>query len=401
MARFRGQAVLFGGFHEGGVSDETYTLDLTSMEWTLPQDDGRIPESRQGASSILLGDSLILTSGCDYARKLCYSDLFLLDLPTMWWTQVQPFRGSDSFVGRERATASSVGQTMFLFGGCQLYSYCLNDMIVINTGIECPNDCWNNGVCRGGVCLCSAGYVGVDCSIRTHCQASCHYQGFCNSDVECECYPGYMGSLCQTWINCPSNCTSELNGRCEPNGQCNCRENYYGADCAEYSLAPVVLIRETDTEEIEEEVAQNAANNATAGQIAGESTANSTAVSPISGENSTNIATVSPAEVTASSNAIATGMPLPVSAIEFPLTDSSKLHSYACPFNCHGHGICQDKTCFCHSSYTGTACESKQHSSLPLFPVACLALGALCIGLLVSYVYIRQAKKGVRRLPGL
>jgi hypothetical protein len=166
-----------------------------------------------------------------------------------------------------------------------------------------------------------------------------------------------------------------------------------------------VLIRETDTEEIEEEMVQSSANNATVGQVSGESTANSTAVSPISGENTTSNATISlvstTAEATTSSNPVATGMPLPVSAIEFPLKDSSQLHSYACPFNCHGNGICQDKTCFCHSSYTGTACESKRHGSLPLFPVACLALVALCIGLLVSYLYIRQAKKGGQRLPGL
>ena len=405
MTGFRGQAVMFGGFHEGGVSNEVYSLDLTSLEWTLPLDDGRIPESRQGAASIVLGDSLFMTSGCDYSRKTCYSDLYLLDLTTMWWTLIQPFRGSDSFTSREKAAMTSVGQTLFLFGGCQLYSYCLNDLIAINTGITCPNDCWNNGVCRNGVCLCDPGYIGIDCEIRTRCEANCHYQGLCNGNAVCDCYPGYIGSICQTWVNCPNNCTAEINGVCQGNGECKCSENYYGQDCKEFSLcgecahgrcdeqecvcsegwegkqcsSPVVTTSETENEEVE--------------TLDISTPSNTTAALPNNTPEPSNIS-IEPTNTTADSTD--NSPPQPVSALEFPLEDLSHLHAPNCAFNCHNHGICHEDVCFCSSEYTGTYCEVRKTHQVSVMLVVGVALAALSVGLMVSCMYIRKRNTTLR-----
>ena len=70
------------------------------------------------------------------------------------------FFSTQAFTGRESFSSNVMGADIYVFGGCLLYESCYNDMIVYDTGVACPNDCNDNGVCRNDRCVCSQGYYG-------------------------------------------------------------------------------------------------------------------------------------------------------------------------------------------------------------------------------------------------
>jgi len=46
-----------------------------------------------------------------------------------------------------------------------LYTRCINEIIGIYTIGYCPQGCYNNGTCVSPyVCVCSAGWTGLDCN---------------------------------------------------------------------------------------------------------------------------------------------------------------------------------------------------------------------------------------------
>ena len=220
---------LFGGFHEGGVSGELYLLDLEMMRWTQVEDDGYFPEAREGHAALRVAEFLYVVGGCDFGLETCYNDMYVLDLLTMWWTKLEhrPFTPLPAL--KERMGAAVVGALVFTFGGCYLNKRCFNDVMMINTGLECQ--CNGNGVCRGGICICDKGYSGPDCLIRASCKEDCLLRGFCTSSGLCDCYPGYKGRICEYESECPSNCTGTSNGRCQPDGHCSCNTGYSGPSC--------------------------------------------------------------------------------------------------------------------------------------------------------------------------
>lgn len=225
------QAYLFGGFHEGGVSSEIYMLDVELMIWQKLKDDGFIPEAREGHVSIRIGDFLFLIGGCDYGLETCYNDMYVLDLVTMWWTKLEHKEFTPLPALKERHAAANVGGFIYVFGGCYMNNHCFNDLMKINTGLECLYNCNDNGVCRGDVCVCDKGYMGNECEIKPKCYKNCLHRGQCTSSAKCDCYPGYKGSICEYESFCPSNCTSVTNGVCQPNGECLCNKGFSGPTC--------------------------------------------------------------------------------------------------------------------------------------------------------------------------
>lgn len=220
---------LFGGFHIGGVSGELYILDLELMTWQKAQDDGYLPEPREGHNALRISEFIFIIGGCDFALETCYNDVYVLDLLTFWWTKLENKPFSPLPPLKERSTSINMGSMIYTIGGCYLNKHCFNDVMKINTGIEC--NCEGHGTCRGGVCVCEKGYSGSDCSIRAHCREDCLLRGFCTSSGNCDCYPGYKGKICEYESGCPNNCTGILNGRCQPDGICECNSGYSGSDC--------------------------------------------------------------------------------------------------------------------------------------------------------------------------
>jgi len=62
---------------------------------------------------------------------------------------------------REDFSTNVIGANIYVFAGCKQYEKCYNDMVVYNTGVPCPNNCNNHGVCRNNRCVCSQGYFGI------------------------------------------------------------------------------------------------------------------------------------------------------------------------------------------------------------------------------------------------
>ncbi|VDM56773.1 unnamed protein product [Angiostrongylus costaricensis] len=125
--------------------------------------------------------------------------------------------------------------------------------------IGCPSNCSNNGVCDiMNKCVCHDGWSSADCSIPL-CRYDCHGHGRCVSKNECECYAGWGGEFCDEpdceegsclhgqclsskcqcsngWqgsrcsIPVCRNCS--INGRCLAPERCDCFEGYHGEDCS-------------------------------------------------------------------------------------------------------------------------------------------------------------------------
>ncbi len=80
---------LFGGFQEGGVLNDLYSIDLLSWNWIKIDTQGPSPSPRQGMGSIRVGKKLYIISGCDYRLQKCYPDTYILDIDSLWWSKIE------------------------------------------------------------------------------------------------------------------------------------------------------------------------------------------------------------------------------------------------------------------------------------------------------------------------
>lgn len=360
------QGYLYGGFHEGGVSSELYMLDLENKDWVLVEDDGYLPEGREGHGLVRLGDFLFLMGGCDFGFSKCYDRIYVLDLVTMWWSKLDhkdftPLPGQ-----KERFGIASIGSTIYTFGGCHLNSHCFNDLMYIDTGIVCPNDCNGKGSCRGGLCVCQQGFVGAECEVETYCEDKCNYRGLCNSVAECDCYPGYKGNLCEYTVNCPKNCTSPVHGICQPNGDCLCNAGYSGPECTCKCVhgwcAGDKCLCEVGWE----------------GDLCSIPKDLESQTKPESNQNVTKIVNESANVVVVNNtNSEAAGL-------------YTQKKMTACIDDCNGRGICKGKVCYCKNGWTGDACEEEvdDDDGVSVLGAMAICLIFIAVGLVSGLCYI-------------
>lgn len=79
---------IFGGVGETGLLSDVYTLDLRARKWSQKDTFGAKPTKRQGHSSILHGSNIVIVGGCVYDTKTCFSETYMLNTVTLWWTKL-------------------------------------------------------------------------------------------------------------------------------------------------------------------------------------------------------------------------------------------------------------------------------------------------------------------------
>uniref|UniRef100_A0A672I773 Teneurin transmembrane protein 3 n=1 Tax=Salarias fasciatus TaxID=181472 RepID=A0A672I773_SALFA len=102
--------------------------------------------------------------------------------------------------------------------------------IVIDSIMECPQNCHGNGDCLSGICHCFPGFLGPDCS-RAACPVLCSGNGQ-YSRGRCQCYSGWKGTECDVPANQCIDIHCGGHGICIM-GACICNTGYKGDNCEE------------------------------------------------------------------------------------------------------------------------------------------------------------------------
>ncbi|KAJ1658039.1 hypothetical protein IWQ61_002650 [Dispira simplex] len=99
---------------------------VTTYHWTRLTTQGKSPNARGYHTSNLIQDKLLVFGGSD--GMACFSDIFILDLPTLNWSQVdcQP-----ADIKRLAHTATQVGSYLFVISGHDGHRYS-NDILLLN-----------------------------------------------------------------------------------------------------------------------------------------------------------------------------------------------------------------------------------------------------------------------------
>jgi len=221
---------VYGGFNDVGPQNDFYSLDLNNWMWKNLTVSGTIPPKVTGSIVTRVGNKMIAVGGCIKEKESCYNDTYLLNLDTLSWTKVT--NSLSKLSSLQFASIAFFRSSLYLFGGCEMYKQCFNNMYIMNVDDECPLNCSSHGTCKKELgCACTMPFIEHDCSIEIRCKEDCNEHGKCHSNGKCGCFPGWGGDLCNSGIPCSNNCTSETNGICQPDSTCKCNPNYSGQSC--------------------------------------------------------------------------------------------------------------------------------------------------------------------------
>ena len=123
--------VVFGGWHGKQYFNDLHVLDLEVMAWNRPEASGPAPTPRQGHSSILIGNNLVVhggfklredqlkTCGLNSGSQVSASylpDIRVLDTDTFTWSRLRI--SGEPPEGRFNHTINISGSEILLFGFC-------------------------------------------------------------------------------------------------------------------------------------------------------------------------------------------------------------------------------------------------------------------------------------------
>lgn len=126
---------VFGGWNGKDYFNDLYILDLEVMAWFRPETSGPAPTPRQGHTSILIGNNLVVHGGFKIREeqlKTCglnqgghvaasyLTDLRVLDTDTLTWSRLRI--SGEPPEGRFGHTLNISGSEILLFGGWTLSS---------------------------------------------------------------------------------------------------------------------------------------------------------------------------------------------------------------------------------------------------------------------------------------
>ena len=130
---YTGKLWIFGGvgdsltgyLHESGnfangVNNQLLCFDPSCKEWINPTCTGEIPEPRQSHGTAQIRNLTWLFGGCKTRNYMDFDSLYLLDMDSLTWTQVQPGRVMTWPAGRSSCTLTAITENQLLLHGVSM-----------------------------------------------------------------------------------------------------------------------------------------------------------------------------------------------------------------------------------------------------------------------------------------
>ncbi|KAM3254956.1 hypothetical protein ACQJBY_048405 [Aegilops geniculata] len=83
--------LIFGGGSHSTCFSDLYLLDMQTMEWSRPEQQGIIPEPRAGHAGVAVGDNWVITGGGNSKKGV--PETLVLNMSTLVWSVVTSFEG--------------------------------------------------------------------------------------------------------------------------------------------------------------------------------------------------------------------------------------------------------------------------------------------------------------------
>uniref|UniRef100_A0A0E0K728 Acyl-CoA-binding domain-containing protein n=1 Tax=Oryza punctata TaxID=4537 RepID=A0A0E0K728_ORYPU len=106
-----------------------WLINVETNSWSSVDTYGKVPISRGGQSVSLVGSRLIMFGGEDNKRQLL-NDLYILDLETMMWEEVKTGKGGPA-PRYDHSAAVYADQYLLIFGGSS-HSTCFSDLYLLD-----------------------------------------------------------------------------------------------------------------------------------------------------------------------------------------------------------------------------------------------------------------------------
>ncbi|XP_007030970.2 PREDICTED: acyl-CoA-binding domain-containing protein 4 [Theobroma cacao] len=130
------------------------SFDLQTGTWSMLKTYGKAPVSRGGQSVTLVGTTLVIFGGQD-AKRTLLNDLYILDLETMTWDEIDAV-GVPPSPRSDHAAAVHAERYLLIFGGGS-HATCFNDLHVLDLqAME-----WSRPTQQGEIPTPRAGHAGV------------------------------------------------------------------------------------------------------------------------------------------------------------------------------------------------------------------------------------------------
>jgi len=238
--------VYFGGKTASSYLNEVLVLRVTSkgskldLKWVEDiRVKGTVPSPREGHSVYQKKGTILISGGCNYSIKKCFSDVYSLSVhfEDKFTLEFQQLEIQNKGVPREQHLSLDTQQGVLLVGGHNKFpsksQFLIEAPCTPLLAIECP--CKNKGVCQDGKCLCEPGYFGELCEYK-HCQSTCGSElqrGSCNhKQGKCECYLGFEGDNCELVCENCKNYKQPCNGKgVIVEEECQCLPGFCGKFC--------------------------------------------------------------------------------------------------------------------------------------------------------------------------
>ncbi|XP_050801811.1 uncharacterized protein LOC127047504 isoform X5 [Gopherus flavomarginatus] len=144
----RGKIYLFGGCSTPDAKEclpGVYSFDLSSLTWQKVKTNGIAPQTLRHSSAVT-GENIYVYGGVHYGKAV--DDLYMFSTVSLSWT---PVKTTGSAPGARSGHAfATVGQVIYMFGGCSGENIYCTDVHALDTGLLTWHHCGVKGELPSG-----------------------------------------------------------------------------------------------------------------------------------------------------------------------------------------------------------------------------------------------------------